>query len=1071
MATLDNAIWLTGASGEAQNGSTVITDGANSTTVTGTFTGNWDDSQSGYNVSEFGAFGVTSNITANYEFSEPVENLSFDFEHVNGDEVNYDDSWTIYAYDENGDLIDSADIIASISGLDQDVVYANPDGSVTIESEGGNANNVSFNYSGQISEINLTFAPGPDAPSTGGSGITDFSFDIPDTTDTDGDGVPDSSDVDTDGDGILDVDEGAGTQTFTVTVDGDFYSNTEEGEENSWEILDSNGNVVASGTVTDSGVQTWDVDLPVGPDYTFRMLDSYGDGLSWTDDDSNSDAGFSLSIDGTTVLDSSGNPISSTGYEDFGFEASYTFDVDALDSDGDGIADYLDLDSDNDGITDNVEAQTSAGYVAPTGVDTDGDGLDDAYETGGLTPVDTDGDGIADYLDTDSDNDGILDVDEAGHGVDQATIDASGDSDGDGIMDAVDDVVGWDVNDDDVDGSGNLTLDDTDGDAAVGGDYDFRDDTNNNYIVEGTAGDDLIDASYTGDPDGDFVDNNDALDGSNDDVIVAGAGNDTVIAGSGNDDIDGGTGNDTIYGDEGPSPVTSASESLNWSSEGADETDLSAGFTQTTGQMDVSVSFSNDGGGNDFSVETSDTAYTEAGEPFDPNSNLSLGGTGSTPTSTTTIDFSSNTTGVQDEVENVTFRISELDSDGWQDIVTINAYDADGNLVTVTIDPNGTDTVSGNTITSGIGSEGWGDQDASALVTIAGPLSKIEIIYENGGTSGQLIGISDIHYDTVVDTIVPGDDVIDGGEGDDIIYGQGGDDTLTGGEGADELYGGEGDDTINFGVNDTAEGGLGDDTFILDPTEATGGPGVVINIDGNEDPDDSDVDTLYLSGLATHDDIVYDPNDPESGTVTLSDGTVINFTNIENVIICFTTGSMILTDRGERPVEDLKTGDMVVTRDHGLQPIRWIGQKATEGHGKLAPILIQKGAFGNHSDLIVSPQHRMVYEGPQANLLFAQPEVMIPAVHLLQSGCATQTEVDQVTYFHIMFDQHEVIFANGAATESFHPGHQGLGAIDDASRAELFTLFPELRSEPRQYGDTARMVLKGYEARVLDLTR
>ena len=114
------------------------------------------------------------------------------------------------------------------------------------------------------------------------------------------------------------------------------------------------------------------------------------------------------------------------------------------------------------------------------------DGLDDAYDnrmvdefttaaTSGDVdaPVDTDGDMTPDYLDTDSDNDGATDAEEAGHGIDQATIDASGDTDGDGILDAVDAVdnsVTWDVNDDDLDPTNtNFALSDTNDNVAPDG--------------------------------------------------------------------------------------------------------------------------------------------------------------------------------------------------------------------------------------------------------------------------------------------------------------------------------------------------------------------------------------------------------------------------------------------------------------------------------------------------------------------------------------------------------------------------------------------------------------------------
>ena len=119
------------------------------------------------------------------------------------------------------------------------------------------------------------------------------------------------------------------------------------------------------------------------------------------------------------------------------FLDTISFQTCDLDSDGDGVIDALDIDSDNDGIPDNIEAQSTAGYVALTGIDSNGNGLDNSYESGGLTPVDTDDDGTPDYLDNDSDDDGNLDIDENGN---DASGSSTADTDGDGLQDRFDDV-------------------------------------------------------------------------------------------------------------------------------------------------------------------------------------------------------------------------------------------------------------------------------------------------------------------------------------------------------------------------------------------------------------------------------------------------------------------------------------------------------------------------------------------------------------------------------------------------------------------------------------------------------
>ncbi|MEM7486831.1 MAG: hypothetical protein AAF348_16605, partial [Bacteroidota bacterium] len=146
------------------------------------------------------------------------------------------------------------------------------------------------------------------------------------------------------------------------------------------------------------------------------------------------------------------------------------------DTDGDGVPDYLDIDSDNDGILDNVEAQTTYGYIAMSGKDMDGNGLDDAYEEtpgscGGLVPIDTDYDHVPDYLDIDSDNDGILDNVEA-----QTTVDylapCGVDKDKNGLDDHYESCPG---------GGEGITPIDTDGDHHP----DFRDiDSDNDGIID-----------------------------------------------------------------------------------------------------------------------------------------------------------------------------------------------------------------------------------------------------------------------------------------------------------------------------------------------------------------------------------------------------------------------------------------------------------------------------------------------------------------------------------------------------------------------------------------------------------
>lgn len=553
----------------------------------------------------------------------------------------------------------------------------------------------------------------------------------------------------------------------------------------------------------------------------------------------------------------------------------------------------------------------------------------------------------------------------------------------------------------------------------------------------GTAGDDII---YGGDDTVQSGTGNDSIDGrAGDDTIYAGDGNDTIIGGLGADALYGGDGNDLIDGGD-PSTAPSASEVLDWSLAGGDEQPVGTGFTQTTGLMDVTVAIRNDGNLTDASVETTTIQYVGAGEPFDAASSLQVSGTGVGSTARISLTFAAVAgSEMEDEVANVSFRINDIDSGGWQDILTVNAYDADGNPVPVTIVASGNDTVSGQTITAGAGGDDANLARGSALVMIEGPVETVEIVYANGNTAGQTIFFTDVHFDTIP------------------LSGE-----------ADTIFGGSGNDTILAGDGDLAYGEDGDDLFRFDINDLAGGSVTIVGGEGGETLGD----TLDLTGLVRQDGTSINITNADdaagglSGTATLYDGTVITFSEIET-IICYTTGTRILTPFGERRIETLKPGDLVVTLDNGPQPIRWIGTKTVRATGDLAPIRFEAGAIGNDTQLLVSPQHRMLSEGYAAQLHFGEDAVLAPALSLVDNDLVTVHYGGMVTYVHMLFDQHEIVFANGAASESFHPGAYGLDSIADPARDELFRLFPGLRVNPADYGPTSRPCVRARDARAL----
>lgn len=191
----------------------------------------------------------------------------------------------------------------------------------------------------------------------------------------------------------------------------------------------------------------------------------------------------------------------------------------------------------------------------------------------------------------------------------------------------------------------------------------------------------------------------------------------------------------------------------------------------------------------------------------------------------------------------------------------------------------------------------------------------------------------------------------------------------------------------------------------------------------------------------------------------------------QQLVMCLTRGTSIRTEDGEKLIEDLMVGDNVVTLDHGLQTLRWIGSRRVRAVGEMLPIRISKDVFRSGSpdaDLLVSPKHRIVIRGWQAEVLFGQEEVLCTAQSLLNDTTIKRaTDLSEVEYFHLLFDSHQLIYANNALTESFNPSEVVLNEIDIVVREEIFAIFPELRDNPDYYGPSVRMVVTGKEARLI----
>ncbi|MBD9527837.1 Hint domain-containing protein [Paracoccus sp. PAR01] len=195
----------------------------------------------------------------------------------------------------------------------------------------------------------------------------------------------------------------------------------------------------------------------------------------------------------------------------------------------------------------------------------------------------------------------------------------------------------------------------------------------------------------------------------------------------------------------------------------------------------------------------------------------------------------------------------------------------------------------------------------------------------------------------------------------------------------------------------------------------------------------------------------------------------------EELVVCFASGTFIETANGPVPVNNLVVGDRVLTADNEFQEIRWIGfrqlDRATlERNPNLCPVRIRAGALAPglpETDLIVSPQHRVLVTSEISRRMFGTKDVLVAAKHLLAvNGIDILTDIDSVTYWHFLLNAHQIVMANGVATESLYTGPQALKSIDPAAVSEIFAIFPEL-ADPSYVAVPARQIIGGRGARRL----
>ena len=202
-------------------------------------------------------------------------------------------------------------------------------------------------------------------------------------------------------------------------------------------------------------------------------------------------------------------------------------------------------------------------------------------------------------------------------------------------------------------------------------------------------------------------------------------------------------------------------------------------------------------------------------------------------------------------------------------------------------------------------------------------------------------------------------------------------------------------------------------------------------------------------------------------TLVNANSTGVTLNRVAVNLLCFATGTLISTENGDVAIEQLKPGIRVATKDHGFQPLRLLASRRVAAIGAYAPVVFAPGAIGNLRELRVTPQHRILSEGYWSELLFGEDAVLVPAISFVNGRTVSRREGGMIEYFHMVFDQHEIVFAEGAQAESLYVCAQSLLSMADDLQTQIRAIFPDCRTWNSRDHGVARPCLTKAEGRLL----